>query len=151
MCSSDLIRYEDDPQQVFLGRELGSQSGHSTQVAYEIDQQVRKIIGQCYDEAKQVITENKDRLETIAEALLEYETLAGEEIEYLFKNGEMPVVSGKTDKEENTSVSNDDTPSSVNVETVVEETTETKDNTPSGSEYPEQVDNPDDDLLDEMK
>ena len=63
----------------------------------------------------------------------------------------MPVVSGKTDKEENASVSNDDTPSSVNVETVVEETTETKDNTPSGSEYPEQIDNPDDDLLDEMK
>lgn len=150
---SDLgpIRYEDDPQQVFLGRELGSQSGHSTQVAYEIDQQVRKIIGQCYDEAMQVITENKDRLETIAEALLEYETLAGEEIEYLFKNGEMPVVSGKTDREENASVSNDDTPSGANVEAVIEETTETKDNTPSGSEYPEQVDNPDDDLLDEMK
>lgn len=96
---SDLgpIRYEGNPDEVFLGKELGSHSEHSTQVAYEIDQQVRKIIGDCYDEAKHIITEHRTQLETIANALLEYETLANEEIEYLFKHGTMPKVSGKTD------------------------------------------------------
>lgn len=139
---SDLgpIRYEGDPEQVFLGRELGSQSGHSTQVAYEIDQQVRKIIGDCYEEAKRIIIEHKDRLEIIANALLEYETLANEEIEYLFKNGEMPKVSGKTDKVE--TVVETVKESEAAVETAISQEEE---------KHPTQVDNPDDDLLDEMK
>ncbi len=127
---SDLgpIRYEGDPEQVFLGRELGTQSSHSTQVAYEIDQQVRKIVGDCYEQAKAIITKHKEELKTIAEALLEYETLSSEEIEYLFKEGKMPTVSGK----------NEDVnalPAEEEVPVVVE------------SRYPEQKDNPEDDLL----
>jgi len=139
---SDLgpIRYEGDPSQVFLGRELGSQSGHSVQVAYEIDQQVRKIVGECYDEAKRIIEANRDRLQTIAEALLEYETLANEEIEYLFKHGEMPVVSGKNEKTTETP----DKPAAD-----AQQTPESKE--PEVVKFPEQLDNPDDDLLDEMK
>ena len=128
---SDLgpIRYEGNANEVFLGRELGSQSGHSVQVGYEIDQQVRKIVGDAYEEAKRIITEHKDQLVTIAEALLEYETLANEEIEYLFKNGEMPYVSGKNDKVEQETVEQ-------KVEEIVVEQVK---------------DNPEDDLLDEMK
>ena len=129
---SDLgpIRYEGNANEVFLGRELGSQGGHSVQVGYEIDQHVRKIVGDAYEEAKRIITEHKDQLVTIAEALLEYETLANEEIEHLFNHGQMPYVSGKTDK-------------IVEVEVQGETKEEIVEELPK--------DNPEDDLLDEMK
>ena len=132
------IRYEGDSSQVFLGRELGQQASHSVQVAYEIDQQVRKIIGDCYENAKKIIQVHRGQLETIANALLEYETLANEEIEHLFKYGEMPEVSGKTiDAKEEAVVVEE-----LKQEEVVED---------SRPKQPEQIDNPDDDLLDEMK
>lgn len=145
---SDLgpIRYEGDPQQVFLGRELGSQSSHSVQVAYEIDQQVRKIVGECYDEAKRIIEANKERLETIAEALLEYETLANEEIEYLFKHGEMPVVSGKNEKGVIPAPQENQNMPVPEVEVAGEKPKDVEE-----PKHPEQVDDPEDDLLDEMK
>lgn len=149
---SDLgpIRYEGDPQQVFLGRELGNQSGHSVQVAYEIDQQVRKIVGDCYDEAKRIIEAHREQLQVIAEALLEYETLANEEIEYLFKHGEMPVVSGKNDHGASVVQEVTDMPASPEAPEKPEEPEqpEVKNDQPK---HPEQIDNPDDDLLDEMK
>lgn len=135
------IRYEGDSTQVFLGRELGHQASHSGQVAYEIDQQVRKIVGDCYDEAKKIIEAHKVQLETIANALLEYETLANEEIEHLFKFGTMPKVSGKTDKESDSQEA--DTVEAVNETVPVEQAERPK--------QPEQIDDPEDDLLDEMK
>ena len=50
---------------------------------------MRKIIDACYAQAKQIIEDNKDKLITIAEALLEYETLSGEDIESLYNTGHM--------------------------------------------------------------
>ena len=134
------IRYEGDSNQVFLGRELGHQASHSGQVAYEIDQQVRKIIGDCYDEAKKIIEAHKTQLETIANALLEYETLANEEIEHLFKYGTMPKVSGKTDKEDVQEITH-----------APEDTLEAAPVEVERPKQPEPVDDPEDDLLDEMK
>ena len=64
-------------------------NSHSGQIAYEIDVQVRKIIDECYAKAKEIIEANKDKLVIIADALLEYETLAGEQIEALFNTGRM--------------------------------------------------------------
>lgn len=75
---------------VFLGRDYTQHSNsHSGQIAYEIDVQVRKIIDECYAKAKEIIEANKDKLVIIADALLEYETLAGEQIEALFNTGRM--------------------------------------------------------------
>jgi len=89
---SDLgpIKYESGNSAVFLGRDYSShENTHSGQIAYEIDQEVRKIIDAAYKQCTEIITENKDKLITIAEALLEYETLNGEQIESLFKTGHM--------------------------------------------------------------
>lgn len=84
------IQYDSENGQVFLGRDYTQRSNtHSGQIAYEIDVQVRKIIDACYAQAKQIIVDNKDKLITIAEALLEYETLSGEDIESLYNTGHM--------------------------------------------------------------
>ncbi|WP_294579354.1 ATP-dependent zinc metalloprotease FtsH [uncultured Thomasclavelia sp.] len=89
---SDLgpIKYDSGQGNVFLGRDYTQHNNsHSGQIAYEIDVQVRKIIDESYAKAKEIIEANKDKLSIIAEALLEYETLAGEQIESLFNTGKM--------------------------------------------------------------
>lgn len=89
---SDLgpIKYASGQDAVFLGRDYSSTSNtHSGQIAFEIDQQVRAIINECYSSCKDIIIANKDKLETIANALLEHETLNGEQIEELYKTGKM--------------------------------------------------------------
>lgn len=89
---SDLgpIKYDSGQDAVFLGRDYSSTSNtHSGQIAFEIDQQVRKIIDACYEECTNIINEQKDKLEIIANALLEYETLNGEQIEALYNTGKM--------------------------------------------------------------
>ena len=81
---SDLgpIKYASGQDAVFLGRDYSSTSNtHSGQIAFEIDQQVRKIIDDCYSQCKEIIIAQKDKLELIAQALLEYETLNNEQIE----------------------------------------------------------------------
>ena len=81
MSSLGAIQYEQQTGSAFLGRDYANtRKSFSGQVAYEIDQEVRKIISECYEKAKQVILENKDLLVKIAEALLEKEVLTSEEI-----------------------------------------------------------------------
>jgi len=75
---------------VFLGRDYTKSRNFSSQVAFEIDQEQRKIINECYEITKKIINENKDLLELIANSLLEHETLTKEQIDYLVKNGKMP-------------------------------------------------------------
>ena len=89
---SDLgpIKYASGEDAVFLGRDYTStNNSHSGQIAYEIDQQVRKIIDECYSECRNIIQSQKDKLELIANALLEYETLNNEQIESLYHTGKM--------------------------------------------------------------
>lgn len=89
---SDLgpIKYDSGHDVVFLGRDYSSTSNtHSGQIAYEIDQQVRKIIDTCYEQCRQIINEQKDKLIIIANALLEHETLNNEQIESLYNTGHM--------------------------------------------------------------
>ena len=90
---SDLgpIQYERDTGSVFLGRDYAStQRNFSTQVAYEIDKAVRKIIDDAHDAATKILTEKKDQVILIAETLLERETITAEEIESLCKTGKLP-------------------------------------------------------------
>ncbi len=84
------IQYDSENGQVFLGRDYTQRSNtHSGQIAYEIDVQVRKIIDECYQEATNIIEQHKEKLICIAEALLEHETLSGEDIESLYNTGKM--------------------------------------------------------------
>lgn len=84
------IQYDSENGQVFLGRDYTQRSNtHSGQIAYEIDVQVRKIIDECYQEATNIVEQHKEKLICIAEALLEHETLSGEDIESLYNTGKM--------------------------------------------------------------
>ncbi|MDD2489879.1 MAG: ATP-dependent zinc metalloprotease FtsH [Bacilli bacterium] len=89
---SDLgpIQLEEREEGVFLGRDYNKSRNFSNEVAHEIDEQIRKIINECYIEAKKIIEANKDLLKLIAETLIEYETLTKEQIDYLVKHKKMP-------------------------------------------------------------
>jgi cell division protease FtsH len=69
---------------VFLGREISEQRNYSDQIAYEIDQEVRQLIDEAYQRAKQILVQHLDKLEKIAMLLVERETIEGGEIEVLF-------------------------------------------------------------------
>ena len=76
------LKYDEDDQEVFLGRSASTKMRTvSSRTAHEIDQEVRRIIDECYATAEQVLTENEDKLHLMADALVEYETLVFEQIE----------------------------------------------------------------------
>ncbi len=79
-----LIRYGDDEEEVFIGRDLAHARGYGEQVAGEIDQEVKRIIDECYSKAKKMITEHRGVLDACAELLLEKEKIGREEFENLF-------------------------------------------------------------------
>ncbi len=80
------VQYDRGSQNVFLGRDYNSPSNTSSQVAFEIDQEVRKIVDYCHDLARKIINEHKDDLIKLAEALMVNETLTAEEINDLMAN-----------------------------------------------------------------
>ena len=91
MSSLGPIQYESHSGSVFLGRDYtSSQKNFSSAVANEIDKEVRTIVETAHENAKNIIKEHRADVELIAEALLEHETLNGEEIDYLLKNRKMP-------------------------------------------------------------
>lgn len=84
---SDLgpIKYNSGGENVFLGRDYNQPNNVFGQVAFEIDQEVRKIVNGCHDEAKKLIQAHETELTRIAEALMEYETLTAEQIQKVVK------------------------------------------------------------------
>ncbi len=82
---SDLgpVKYDNGNGNVFLGRDYNNPTNVSGQVAFEIDQEVRKIIDTCHDKARQIIQEHGKQLELIANKLMEVETLTAEQINEL--------------------------------------------------------------------
>jgi cell division protease FtsH len=80
---SDLgpIKYDSGSENVFLGRDYNSPNNVSGQVAFEIDQEVRKIVNSCHDKAREILEQHRTELERIAAALMEYETLTAEQIQ----------------------------------------------------------------------
>ncbi len=89
---SDLgpVQFEHQESSVFLGRDYNKSRNFSSQVAFEIDQEQRKIINECYETTKKMISENRNLLDLIANALLEKETLTKEEIDYLVEHKCLP-------------------------------------------------------------
>ena len=84
------VQLEQSESSVFLGRDYNKSRNFSDQVAFEIDQQIRKIIGDCYKKTEKILKENRKLLDLIAKNLAKYETLTKEQIDYLVKNGKMP-------------------------------------------------------------
>ena len=80
-----LICYDNDDDEVFIGRDLAHTRGYGEGVATAIDQEVKRIIDECYAKAKQIITENRSVLDACAELLLEKEKISQKEFEELFE------------------------------------------------------------------
>jgi cell division protease FtsH len=91
------LQFGQVQSQVFLGRDLNNEQNYSDAIAYDIDLEIQRIIKECYDRAKQILTENREKLNLIAETLLEIETLDAEQINSLYKDGVLPDRSKKAD------------------------------------------------------
>ncbi len=84
------LQFGNSQGQVFLGRDIQSEQNYSDAIAYEIDLEIQRIIKECYEKAKRILTENRDKLELIAKTLLEVETLDAEQIKHLVEHGSLP-------------------------------------------------------------
>ncbi len=71
--------------QVFLGRDLLEDRNYSEEVAYAIDQEIRRIVDECYERAKEILINEKENLDKMVEVLLEKEILEGEELDALLE------------------------------------------------------------------
>ena len=76
--------------QVFLGRDFNNDQNYSDAIAYEIDLEIQRIVKECYEKARRVLTENRDKLDIIAKTLLKVETLDAEQIKHLADHGTLP-------------------------------------------------------------
>jgi len=74
---------------MFLGKEVSRQQEMSEETARKVDGEVGRIIHEAYEKARSILVENRDKLELLTKALLEWETLDGSEVEELFKNGKL--------------------------------------------------------------
>ncbi|MEZ0230952.1 MAG: ATP-dependent zinc metalloprotease FtsH, partial [Planctomycetota bacterium] len=84
------INYSQEQDTVFLGREVTRTQNHSEAIAQTIDSEVRKIVDTSYEKAVELIKKHRDGLDRIAEALLKYETITGEEVTLLL-DGKLPM------------------------------------------------------------
>ena len=89
MSSLGPIQYESNGGNVFLGRDYMNERNFSDQVALEIDEEVRKIINECYELGQQTLIENRSLLDLIAQHLVEIETLTKEDIQELVETGKL--------------------------------------------------------------
>jgi cell division protease FtsH len=82
-----MVQYGNDQDQLFLGRDMVQRKDYSEFTAQEIDGEVKRIINEAFDRSKSLIDLHRDKLEIIANALLEYETLDGEQVKEIVKTG----------------------------------------------------------------
>ncbi|HZH58539.1 MAG TPA: cell division protein FtsH, partial [Metabacillus sp.] len=95
--------------QVFLGRDLHNEQNYSDAIAHEIDMEIQRFIKESYERARQILTENREKLELVAQTLLEVETLDAAQISSLVETGKLPdrpvvVNDDKEDKSEDVKV-----------------------------------------------
>ena len=82
-----MVLYGEGDEYVFLGKDLAQGKTYSEQTAQEIDTEVRRLVDEGYQRASKLISDNRDKLELIANALLEYETLDGQQVEDIVRTG----------------------------------------------------------------
>ncbi|AQX52942.1 ATP-dependent zinc metalloprotease FtsH [Priestia flexa] len=86
--------------QVFLGRDIQNEQNYSDAIAHQIDLEIQRFIKDSYERARQILTENRDKLELIAQTLLKVETLDAEQIKHLVDHGTLPDRSPKSSDED---------------------------------------------------
>ena len=82
-----MVQYGGNQEYVFLGRDMAQAKDYSEDTAQQIDDEVKRIINESYDRAEKLITEHHDRVKAIAEALIEHETLDGDQVAQIVKTG----------------------------------------------------------------
>ena len=82
-----MVQYGGNQEYVFLGRDMAQAKDYSEDTALQIDDEVKRIINESYDRAEKLITEHHDRVKAIAEALIEHETLDGDQVAQIVKTG----------------------------------------------------------------
>ena len=80
-----VLNYDDDDNEVFIGRDLAHPRSHSEYIVGEIDKEVKSIVDDCYSKAKQILMDNREVLEKCAQLLLEKEKIGKDEFEALFE------------------------------------------------------------------
>jgi cell division protease FtsH len=84
-----MVEYGEHEDYVFLGRDMHRTRDYSEQTAQEIDREVRRIVDEAYTRAKKLIEDHRDKLEIVANALLEFETLEGSQVKDIIQHGRM--------------------------------------------------------------
>ena len=81
------VLYGSGHSEVFLGRDYGTGKDYSEQTAATIDAEIQRIIGECYDEAKTILSEHIDKLHFVAQYLLKHESMDGDQFAAAMKDG----------------------------------------------------------------
>ena len=93
------VQYAANEQEIFLGHSVAQQQNVSEETSRLIDAEIKRLVEDGYERAKKILTDHRDQLNLIGEALLEYETLTGEELKELLEGKEInrknPPSSGK--------------------------------------------------------
>jgi cell division protease FtsH len=84
-----MVEYGDNDEHVFLAKEISRPRNYSEATAQKIDHEIKRLIDDAYETARRMLTENRDKLEAVAKALLEYETLDGRHIEEIVEHGSL--------------------------------------------------------------
>jgi cell division protease FtsH len=95
------VALAENQEEVFLGHSVARTQNISEETARKIDHEVRRLVDEGFEEARRLLSENKDQLEALAQALLEFETLSGDEIKDLLK-GKRPVREDPSDDSQST-------------------------------------------------
>ena len=92
------MTYGEHQEHIFLGREITRSADYSEATAMEIDREIKKIIDDCYHRAAEIVGEHRDKLEALAQALLEYEVLNDDEIKEIIETGKLVRKRGRARK-----------------------------------------------------
>ncbi len=84
------VVYGSDPGETFLGRDFSQGKGYSETIAAEIDSEIRDIVDEAFETARRILSEHRDQLEVVAQALMQREKLSGEEFRILMEGGSLP-------------------------------------------------------------
>lgn len=95
------ITFTGEDHEVFLGRDFSQGRNYSESVASVIDEEIKRIVDECYAKCEKLLTDNRDKLDNVANALIKYEKLDAQEFEEVFEKGELSSQAEMTNNTEN--------------------------------------------------
>ena len=84
------VTFNAEDHEVFLGRDFSQGRNYSEKIAAIIDEEIKRIVDECYAECEKLLTDNREKLDNVANALVEYEKLDAKEFEEVFVTGVFP-------------------------------------------------------------